>query len=162
MKNETKGKIITGFGYGIAGAAPLIATASQFPVLVEKGPKTTISGVFILMCIIVALPMVIYVKKLQTANQKVVKPPNALSVWGLLLIGCFAMENIIAQFKIIAIAGLSGTGVAELMFMWAKKVALTPDQEKELKEKTGKDKDTIVKEGEKVIEEVLNEGEQQT
>lgn len=131
MKAKTKGAIFTGCGYAISAAAPLVATATQFPVFIEKSANATISGIFVLMCCIVAIPMLLYVKRLKTANRAIAKPPTAICFWALLLGGSVALEAIIQQFKFIGAAGLAGTCVAEVFFYAAKRVqtkALAPSQ----------------------------------
>lgn len=153
MKNATKGKVLTGVGYGVATVAPLVATASQFPVFVEKSADATLSGVFILVCCVVAVPLLLYVKRLRANNSQIVKPPTALTFWILVLVGCLALEAIITQFKIIALAGIGGASVAEILFKSAKKVALKPDEKEAIEKATGQTAEQAI---ENAINEVAN------
>ena len=63
------------------------------------------------------------------------------------------MESIITQFKIIALAGIGGASVAEILFKSAKKIALKPDEKEALEKATGQTAEQAI---ENAINEVAN------
>ena len=56
MKRSTRGKIIKGAAVTIDVAVPLAATLTQFPVWIEKSSEATVSGLFLLLACMCAIP----------------------------------------------------------------------------------------------------------
>lgn len=144
MTAKTKATVLTVSGYGISAAAPLIATATQFPVFVQKGTGATVSGAFILVAIICALPMLWYVHRLKAQNRTIPKPSTPLMIWGIILVASLALYQIIDELIIISASGVGGVVASKVMFFLAKR-QITPKSEN----KAGQLKDIFL--------EVLNE-----
>ena len=122
MKNTTKGAIIKGSALVLDVAAPFAATLSQFPFWVEKSSAATVSGLFILLCFMSAIP---FLKQI----REWLKSPSAWSLWCVLSVMFIAINHIIEQMVIIccigALANLAGAGLHAIGCMIAEK----PDKE---------------------------------
>lgn len=125
MTTKRKATILTATGYGLSAAAPLIATATQFPVFVEKGSGATVSGAFILVAIICAIPMLLYLQRLKAQNRTMPKPNTPLLIWGVILAASLALYQIIDELIIISASGCGGVVAGKVMFFAAKKQTTT-------------------------------------
>lgn len=114
MKAKTKARILDWTGLGVSIAAPLTATAAQFPVFVENGASTTVSGVFLLVAIVACIPLVIFAKR-QVIKNPEKSPPYAFIVSWALVGGIVALQSILPQALIIATAWAGGTTTAKGM-----------------------------------------------
>lgn len=123
MKPKTKATVLTYTGYGLSAVAPLIATATQFPIFVQKGTGATVSGAFLLVALICVLPIFLYTQKLKKQNRTMPKPNTPALIWGIVLIACIALYQIIDELIIISASGLGGVGASKIMFAIAEKQA---------------------------------------
>lgn len=111
MKNATKGKIIKGGAVALDVAAPLAATLSQFPIWVERSSEATVSGLFLLLALISALP---FLKQI----REYFKSPSVWVIWCLLFVAFVVLRNIVEEMLIVSffgmIANLIGAGIYKL------------------------------------------------
>lgn len=126
MKANHKATILTVSGYGISAVAPLVATATQFPIFVQKGTGATVSGAFLLVAIICALPLFLYMRKLnKLQNKETPKPNTPMVIWGVVLLACLALYQIIDELIIISACGMGGVLGQKILFLFAKRQTTT-------------------------------------
>lgn len=111
MTNKTKGKAIKISALCLDVAAPLIATATQFPIWVEKSSAATMSGLFLIFAMLSAIP---FMKQIKTYF----KSPSAWSMWCIIFVLATLVRNIIDQAVVICfvglVANLAGAGLHKL------------------------------------------------
>lgn len=107
----TKGKVIKGISIGIDVTAPLIATASQFPIWVERSSEATVSGLFLVFAFLSCIP---FWKQIKVYF----KSPSATVVWIVMLVLFIAIRNIADEIIFVSVVGvisnLCGTGLYKL------------------------------------------------
>ena len=79
--------------------APLIATASQFPIWVERSAGATVSGLFVFFAILSAIPIF-------KNFGRILKSPSAPILWGVIFALLYALHRIIDEMLIISFVGL--------------------------------------------------------
>jgi hypothetical protein len=111
MTNATKGRAIRYAAIGLDVGAPMIATATQFPIWVEKSSEATISGLFLLFALLSALPFVNQIKAWM-------KSPSVPVMWVILFASFVLMRNIIDEMIAVCFFGMAanilGAGVHKL------------------------------------------------
>lgn len=123
LKAKTKSTILTISGYATSIAAPLIATATQFPVFVDKGTGATVSGSFLLVLLISAIPMLFYFKKLKESQRTLPKTNTSMLIWGIVLAVTVAFYQIADELIIISSAGAGGAVACKVFTLFAEKQA---------------------------------------
>jgi cobalamin biosynthesis protein CobD/CbiB len=92
---------------------PVWATIAFFPDWMEKGYKTTFSGVAMLLLAISVLPLLRYVW------QKL-KSPSAWVIWTILYASLFALNKIIDEALIISQVGALSNAIGCALFYAAR------------------------------------------
>ncbi|MDR3216132.1 MAG: hypothetical protein LBT55_01785 [Clostridiaceae bacterium] len=118
MKATTKASTLDFGGLIVSGAAPIVATATQFPVLIPKSAEATVSGVFILAVtvfgLLFALSTAVYMRRRNKAANRPKPPISLIASWGLVGI-IFGIQSILPQAEIIALAWAAGATAAKGM-----------------------------------------------
>lgn len=116
MTRQTKATILKSAGLGLDVGAPLIATLTQFPAMVERSAGATVSGLFVVFALLSAIPI---------AKQigKEVKTPSIPILWmiGLGLLLC--LRSIIDEMIIICAVGAISNIVGAAMYKNGEKIA---------------------------------------
>jgi len=122
MKVKTKSNILIATGYSASIVAPLVATAVQFPIFIEKGQGATISGSFILVALIGIIPLLIYMYKMKKANKTLPTANSPAAIWGIILVCAIGLYQVLDQLIIISSAGLGGVVVQKICAYNAERV----------------------------------------
>ena len=94
-----KRKLLKGAALCIDVGAPLIATATQFPLWVERSAGATVSGLFVFFIILSAIP-------LAKRFRRFLRSPSTPILWGIIF-GCLtALHMIIEEMLVISFVGL--------------------------------------------------------
>lgn len=93
---------------GISIAAPIIATATQFPLWVESGGEATASGIA-LSGSFVAFALISFIPALKGLKTKL-KNPTAFVMWAILFAVIAGLRPIIDQLYVITAVGLASNG----------------------------------------------------
>lgn len=109
MKNSTKGRLIKGVAMGIDVLCPLTATLTQFPVWVEKSAEATVSGIFILLAVLSAVPLLKQIKAF-------IKSPSAWGIWCVLFVVFVALRSIISEMVIVCFWGMLSNVVGACIY----------------------------------------------
>lgn len=89
--------------------APLIATMTQFPIWVERSAGSTVSGVFVFLAILSAVPLFKFF-------QGRLKTPSAPLMWALALAFLVGLNAIIREMMLIAFVGAISNTIGWAMF----------------------------------------------
>jgi hypothetical protein len=104
-----KRKMLRATALCIDVGAPLIATATQFPLWVERSAGATVSGLFVFFLILSAIPLFKCFKHL-------LKSPSAPIIWGLMFGLLSALHVIIEEMLVISFVGLVANLVGWVLF----------------------------------------------
>ena len=107
-----KRKVLKAAALCIDVGAPLIATATQFPLWVERSAGATISGLFVFFLILSAIPLFKCFKHL-------LRSPSAPFVWGLMFGLLSALHVIIEEMLVISFVGLVANGIGWVLYKLA-------------------------------------------
>lgn len=115
MTKLTKGRLICLAAILLDVGAPLAATVTFFPAWVEQSATATVSGMFVILALISAVPLFRIVKEK-------IKSPSAWMIWLILFIAFFALESIVSEVKIIALVGFIANLVGAVIYKSGKKL----------------------------------------
>ena len=109
MKRRTKGLLLRCIAILLDVGAPLTATAIYFPLWVERSAEATVSGMFVVLGLLSAIPLFRIVKER-------IKSPSSWMVWLILLIVFAALETIVSEIKIISLVGLISNLIGAILY----------------------------------------------
>ena len=109
MSKLTKGRLICLAAILLDVGAPLVATTTFFPVWVEQSAAATVSGIFVFLALLSAIPLFRVVKEK-------LKSPSAWTIWLIMFVLFWALESIVSEIKIIAFVGFASNVVGMLMY----------------------------------------------
>lgn len=115
MSKLTKGRLICLAAILLDVGAPLAATVTFFPAWVEQSATATVSGMFVILALISAVPLFRIVKEK-------LKSPSVWMIWLLLFIAFFALESIVSEVKIIALVGFIANLVGAVIYKRGKRM----------------------------------------
>lgn len=115
MSRITKGRILCLVAIILDVGAPLIATITFFPVWIEQSATATVSGVFIFLALLSAIPLFRIIKER-------LKSPSAWMIWLILFVLFFALESIVSEVKIIALVGFVANLIGSLIYKCGKRI----------------------------------------
>lgn len=99
MTRETKGKLLKGSALAIDVGVPFVTAVSYFPVWVDRGTESTVSGLSVLLVLLCIIP---FFRKL----REVFKSPSMPLVWTVLFLLFTALESIVREIKVICLFGM--------------------------------------------------------
>lgn len=99
MTRAKQGTILYYFGLAISVLAPLITAMTQFPIWVEKVPRSQLGIMFVFTALLSCIPFLKHIKMK-------LKSPSAVTVWVLIFVICWALNKIIEQLLIVAFVGM--------------------------------------------------------
>ena len=114
MSKLTKGRLICLAAILLDVGAPLVATTTFFPVWVEQSAVATVSGMFVFLALISAVPLFRIVKEK-------LKSPSVWMIWLILFVLFWALESIVSEIKIIALIGFAANLVGSLVYKYGKR-----------------------------------------
>lgn len=129
ISKETKGKIIDWSATVLEVGVPLVVTATQFPIWVDRSPEATISGTFILFAFLACIPFISRIKDF-------FKSPSAPIMWFLILMASIVVRNVADEVVVIAFFGTISNFVGSGLHKLAK--LFLPLKPELLDEKKGK------------------------
>lgn len=127
MKNATKGKTIRYAAVALDVCAPLAATATQFPVWVEKSSEATISGLFLLFALISMLPFINQIKEWM-------KSPSVPVLWCVMFVLFVLLRNIIDEMLAVCFFGMTANLIGAVIYKIGSYVEGKPDIDTEANE----------------------------
>lgn len=115
MSRVTKGRLLCLAAILLDVGAPLAATVTFFPAWVEQSATATVSGMFVILALLSAVPLFRIVKEK-------IKSPSAWMIWLILFVAFFALESIVSEVKIIALVGFCSNLVGAVIYKGGKKL----------------------------------------
>lgn len=109
MTNSVKAKLIKGTAIAIDTVVPFVATVSQFPVWIEKSSEATVSGIFVVLAFLCALP---FAKQIVTY----LKSPSVPVIWGVMFALFVCMRNIIDQMLVVLLVGTVANIIGAILY----------------------------------------------
>ena len=104
-----KRRILRGAALAIDVGAPLIATLTQFPIWVERSAGSTVSGVFVMLALLSAVPLFKFFRgKLRT--------PSVPIMWLLAFAFLSGLNAIISEMVLITFVGAVSNGLGWVLF----------------------------------------------
>lgn len=116
MLTSTKTKILNTVGLLTAAGAPIGATASQFPIWVQKSGGESLSGAFLLACFLGAIPVISIAWRKRKELKKYL-PITPFIMCAVLYAMLTALEPIIPQLKFILWVSMIGQGASLVPFL---------------------------------------------
>ncbi len=98
MTRTMKGNLIKGAAIIFDVGVPFVATLTQFPVWVAKSSEATVSGLFLVLAFLSALPFLRQIKSW-------IKSPSVPVLFTVLAIFFIVLRNIIDEMVIVFVAG---------------------------------------------------------
>ena len=114
MQPMKKRRLLKALALSIDVGAPLVATVTQFPVWVERSAGATVSGLFVVLLLLSAIPLFKHFKRF-------LKSPSAPLMWGILFGFLAALHAIIDEMLIVSLVGLMSNCVGWVLFKLAGK-----------------------------------------
>ena len=115
MTNSVKGKLIKLAATVLCVGVPLGATLTQFPIWIYKSSEATVSGMFLLLALISALPFIKQIKAY-------FKSPAVWVVWSVLLVLLVLLRNIIDEMIIVCMAGAPANIIGMFIYKIGKSI----------------------------------------
>ena len=113
MTRRTKGTLIKYAALGLDVGAPFIATATQFPVMVERSAGSTMSGLFVMFALLSAIPLI------KQFGEKM-RTPSIPLAWCICLAAFLALRSIIDEMVIVAAAGAVSNFIGGAMYKYGQ------------------------------------------
>lgn len=120
MTNKAKGRLIKGSALVLDVGAPLITTITQFPVWIDKGASSTVSGIFLVFALLSIIPFLNQIKAL-------LKSPSVPVLWLVLFVLFSLLRAIIDQMAIICLVGAVGNFIGSILYKTGNVVQNKPD-----------------------------------
>ncbi len=120
MRNITKGAIIKGCAVCLDVFVPLAATFVQFPIWVERSSEATMSGLFLVLALVSALPFLKQIKAY-------FKSPSVWVIWIVLFALFVCLKNIIDEMIVVCFAGMLANIIGCGIYKIGKIVGDKPD-----------------------------------
>lgn len=99
MTRRTKARVLKCGAVLLDIASPLVAVISQFPIWVERSPGATVSGLFIVLALLCAVPAF-------KALTKHINTPGMPIVWTVIFVLLFALSRIIDEILVVCVVGI--------------------------------------------------------
>ena len=116
MRNSTKGKILRYSSViGLDVGAPLAATFAYFPMWVQRGSDTTISGVFVVFALLSLIPAILVFK------QKI-KTPAVWTMWVIVFVMLLGLYQIIEQMLVISAVGAASNVLGAGLYKYGENI----------------------------------------
>ena len=96
-------------GHVLSVGAPVVATATQFPIWISSGSHQTVSGIALTLFIISAIPA-------YKALKDKLKSPSAFLVWLILFTVIATLKPIVDQLYVVALIGVISGGAGTLFY----------------------------------------------
>lgn len=109
MTDKTKGKLLCGTGVGMSVGVPLAATVSQFPIWVEHSADATVSGIFVVLALLSAIPLIRWFRSKH-------KAPSSEMLWTLGFVILYALNSIIEQMILISFFGALANWIGAIFY----------------------------------------------
>lgn len=122
MTKWAKGTLIKYAALGLDVGAPFIATASQFPAMVERSAGSTMSGLFVMFALLSAIPL------LKQFGEKL-KTPSVPIMWAIFLAAMLALRAIIDEMVIVAAVGAASNALGGVLYKLGE--GMTEDKKEE-------------------------------
>jgi hypothetical protein len=116
MTRQTKGSLLKCAGLGLDVGAPLIATLTQFPVMIERSAEATVSGLFVVFALLSGIPLL-------KLFGKMIKTPSVPVIW---LIGCgllLCLRSIVDEMIVICAVGAFSNTAGAVMYKIGENIA---------------------------------------
>ncbi len=94
---------------------PTVCTLSYFPLWVERGSGTTVSGMALVLLMICAVPLFRYFRK-------AIGTPSSPIVWLAIFLLFLFLSKIAEQITVISLVGFIGNLIGSVLFRLAKRV----------------------------------------
>ena len=107
-----KRRLLRGLALVIDIGAPLIATMTQFPIWVERSAESTVSGIFVFLALLSAVPL------FRSFRGKL-RTPSVPLMWGLAFAFLSGLNAIISEMILIAFVGLISNCVGWVLYKLA-------------------------------------------
>ena len=120
MSNKAKGRLLCWTALILDVGAPLIATATYFPVWIERSAESTVSGMFVFLGLLSGIPLFRIIKER-------LKSPSAWLVWLLVFVLFAALEAIVYEIKIIALVGFIANLTGAMVYKLGVKISKKED-----------------------------------
>ena len=122
MTRQTKGSLLKYAGLGLDVGAPLVATLTQFPIMIERSAEATVSGLFVMLALLSAIPIIKYFgSKLKT--------PSVTIMWAIFLAATLALRAIIDEMVIVAAVGAASNALGGVLYKLGE--GMTEDKKEE-------------------------------
>ena len=122
MNASSKGRFLCCLAIFIDVAAPLAASAAYFPIWVERSAEATVSGMFVFLGLISAIPLFRIIKER-------LKSPSAWMIWLFTFIVFSCLETIVTEIKMIALVGLASNIIGALIYKRGKRISEREDND---------------------------------
>ncbi len=122
MSSKSKGLILRCIAIIIDVASPLASTVVYFPVWVERSAEATVSGMFVFLGLLSAIPLFRVVKER-------LRSPSAWMIWLLMFIAFAFLETIVEEVKMIAMVGAISNLIGAGVYKLGKRIAEKEDND---------------------------------
>lgn len=109
MKKSTISKGLRVIAVAIDVICPLVAIFCQFPVWVERSAESTVSGLFLVLCVIASIPLF---RKI----SEFMKSPSICVIWLLIFVFFTMLKSIISEMIIVSFVGLISNAVGAIIY----------------------------------------------
>ena len=121
MSNRLKGTILCAVAVILDVGAPLAATGTYFPVWINRSAGATMSGMFLFLALICALPLVKWI-------MAHLSSPSAWMVWTVLFVLFASLESIVSEVKVIALVGTVANVIGAVIYKLGKKLIIAEEE----------------------------------
>ena len=122
MRKATVGNIIKGGAVVLDVAAPLTATLTQFPAWIERSADATVSGLFLILAFLSAVP---FLKQI----REYFKSPDAWVIWCVIFSIFVVLQNIVEEMLIVSFVGLIANLIGKGTYKLGDFIASRPDRD---------------------------------
>ena len=109
-----RGALLNLVGLVLSVVPPLVATLSYFPLFVEKGADSVLSGIALILLIISAVPLFKFLRR-------ALDSPSARTVWLIAFALFFTLGKIADEITVISFVGALSNLIAGVFFALAKR-----------------------------------------
>ena len=127
MDNKKKTLALSGLGYFLCIAPPVVATLTFFPLWISTSSATTVSGLSMLLILVCIVPIFRLIKEH-------VKTPSAPLVWVAILIIAVMFRSIIDQLVIISFVGVVSSLAGFFIFKYRDTLQKTQEEKNKVAE----------------------------
>ena len=116
MTRQTKGNLLKCASLGLDVGAPLVATLTQFPAMVERSAGSTVSGLFVMLALLSGIPLL-------KQFGKMIKTPSMPFVWLIAFALLLCLRSIVDELIIVCAVGALSNSAGAVMYKCGERIA---------------------------------------